>query len=174
MSTTLHDSLISGAAGAVALTAVHQAARALTDNAPRMDVVGMRALARGATAAGAESPKTHAGLYGATLAGDLIANSVYYSLATTYTRGTILGVMAGIGALVLPERMGLGVPPKSELLSNRVMTVAWYLIGGLAAAATAQCLRARRDGERLNYQLPTANFQTPIPNLQTPTTNSQW
>ena len=145
MSTTFNTALISGAAGAVALTAVHQAARAFTENAPRMDVVGMRALARGATAAGSEAPKTHAGLYGATLAGDLIANSVYFSLATTYTRGTVLGIMAGIGALVLPERIGLGVPPKSELLSNQVMTVAWYLVGGLAAAATAQCLAARRD-----------------------------
>ena len=143
--TSLNNALISGAAGAVALTAVHQAARAVTDSAPRMDVVGMRALARGASAAGKEPPKTHAGLYGATLAGDLVANSIYYSLATTYTRGTVLGLLAGIGALVLPERMGLGVPPKSELLSNQVMTVAWYLVGGLAAAATAQCLRARRN-----------------------------
>ncbi|MDQ3418708.1 MAG: hypothetical protein M3541_07990 [Acidobacteriota bacterium] len=148
MSTTLNNALISGAAGAVALTALHQAARAVTADAPRMDVVGMRALARGVSAAGAETPKPHAGLYGATLAGDLIANSLYYSLATTYTRGTVLGLLAGIGALVLPERMGLGVPPKSELLSNQVMTVAWYLVGGLAAAATAQCLSNRRDAVR--------------------------
>jgi hypothetical protein len=145
---TLNNALISGATGAIALTAVHQAARAISDNAPRMDVVGMRALARGANAAGTEAPKTHAGLYGATLAGDLIANSVYYSLATTYTRGTVLGLLAGLGALVLPERMGLGVPPKSELLSNQVMTVAWYLVGGLAAAATAQCLSGRQDAIR--------------------------
>lgn len=142
--THLKDSLISGAAGAVALTAVHQAARAVTDSAPRMDVVGMRALARGAEAAGAEAPKTHAGLYRATLAGDLICNSAYYSLATNYTRGAALGLMAGIGALVLPQRMGLGTPPHSELLSNQVMTVAWYLIGGLAAAAAAQWLAGRR------------------------------
>jgi len=144
MSISFNNALISGAAGAVALTAVHQAARAVTDSAPRMDVVGMRALARGARAVGQDQPKTHAGLYGVTLAGDLIANSVYYSLASTYTRGTVLGLVAGIGALVLPERMGLGVPPKSDLLSNQVMTVAWYVVGGLAAAATAQCLASRR------------------------------
>ena len=138
-----NPSLIAGAAGALTLTAVHQAARAVTDAAPRMDVVGMRALARGAHAAGGTAPATHAGLYSATLAGDLLANSAYYSLATTYARGTVLGLAAGIGALVLPEKMGLGVPPKSELLSNQVMTVAWYLIGGLAAAATAQWMDRR-------------------------------
>ena len=117
----------------------------------------MRALARGANATGHEAPTTHAGLYGATLAGDLVANSVYYSLATTYTRGTILGLMAGVGALFLPERIGLGVPPKSELLSNRVMTVAWYLVGGLAAAATARCLASRRHEARSDFQLATTN-----------------
>ncbi|MBA2305316.1 MAG: hypothetical protein H0W08_22165 [Acidobacteria bacterium] len=142
--TRFNDSLVSGVAGAVALTAVHQAARAVTDSAPRMDVVGMRALARGADAAGRHTPATHRGLYGATLAGDLICNSAYYSLATTYTRGTLMGLAAGIGALVLPERLGLGTPPKSELLSNQVMTVAWYVVGGLAAACTSIWLANRR------------------------------
>jgi hypothetical protein len=142
--TRLNESLVSGMAGAIALTAVHQAARTLTDSAPRMDVVGMRALARGAEAVGTEAPPTHKGLYRATLAGDLICNSAYYSLATTYGRGTVMGLLAGIGALVVPERLGLGAPPKSELLSNQVMTVAWYLVGGLVAAATAQYFTKKR------------------------------
>jgi hypothetical protein len=131
-------------AGAAALTAVHQAARAMTDTAPRMDVVGMRALARGSRALDADAPQTHKGLYRAALAGDLICNSAYYSLASTYTRGAVMGVLAGIGALMLPQRMGLGTPPKSNLLSNQVMTVSWYLVGGLVAAATARWLASRR------------------------------
>ena len=143
--TRLNDSLLSGVAGAVALTAAHQAARAVTDNAPRMDVVGMRAVSRTVDAAGAEAPRTHTGLYRATLAGDLICNSAYYSLATSYTRGAALGLLAGIGALVLPQKMGLGVPPHSDLLSNQLMTVGLYLIGGIAAAATAQCLAMRHN-----------------------------
>ena len=142
--TRLNDSLVSGMAGAAALTAVHQAARRISENAPRMDVVGMRALARGAEAAGTEAPPTHKGLYRATLAGDLICNSAFYSLATTYKRGAAMGLLAGIGALVLPQRLGLGSPPNSDLLSNQVMTVAWYLVGGLVAAATAQHLATRR------------------------------
>ena len=142
--TRLNDSLVSGMAGAAALTVVHQAARALSDSAPRMDVVGMRALARGSEALDTDRPQTHKGLYRAALAGDLICNSAYYSLASTYTRGTVMGLLAGAGALMLPQRMGLGAPPRSELLSNRVMTVAWYLIGGLVAAGTAQWLTTRR------------------------------
>ena len=140
------DALLSGMAGAAALTAVHQAAQMVSDNAPRMDVVGMRAIARGknAAAAGADSSTQHPSLYNMALAGDLLFNSAYYSLATTWARGAALGLIAGIGALLLPKRMGLGDPPGSEHVSNQVMTVAWYVVGGLAAAWTAQCLAERR------------------------------
>lgn len=145
----LNESIVSGMAGAAALTAVHQAARAVTEDAPRMDVVGMRALARSVrselpAAEEDAAPRTHAGLYRTVLIGDLVCNSAYYSLATTYKRGIAMGVLAGIGALVLPQRLGLGDPPRSELLSNQIMTVAWYTIGGLAAAATAKWLAGRR------------------------------
>ena len=140
----INDALLSGAAGAVALTAVHQVARLVTDSAPRMDVVGMRALSRGADAADANVPRDNR-LYNMTLAGDLIFNSAYYALATTWVRGAALGLAAGIGALVLPQKMGLGNPPKSELLSNQIMTVSWYLLGGLTAACTAQYLSRKRE-----------------------------
>jgi hypothetical protein len=111
----------------------------------------MRAIARGTGAgdmhdeSGDVDASRNPGLHRAALAGDLLANSAYYSLATTWTRGAVLGLAAGIGALVLPQRMGLGDPPHSELLSNKLMTVAWYTLGGLAAAWTAQCLAHRRD-----------------------------
>lgn len=143
------DALLSGMAGAAALTAVHQAARMMTDSAPRMDVVGMRALARSRDAMSPDSGSAatehrNPALYNMALAGDLVFNSAYYSLATSWARGAALGLLAGVGALTLPKKMGLGDPPKSELLSNQLMTVAWYVVGGLAAAWTAQCLATRR------------------------------
>lgn len=139
----MNDALLSGVAGALTLTAVHQAARMVTNDAPRMDVVGMRAITRGADAADADAPRDSR-LYNMALAGDLIFNSAYYALATTWIRGAALGAAAGIGALVLPQKLGLGPAPKSELISNQLMTVAWYVLGGLAAACTAQCLATRR------------------------------
>jgi predicted nicotinamide N-methyase len=153
---TTKDAMISGMAGAAALTAVHQAARMITDTAPRMDVVGMRAIARGedaatGTTAMADATRQNPALYNMALAGDLVFNSAYYSMATTWTRGAALGLLAGIGALVLPQKLGLGDPPKSELLSNQMMTVAWYLIGGLAAAWTAQCLAEKRADQAREF-----------------------
>jgi hypothetical protein len=134
--------LAAGACGALVLTAVHQLARRITADAPRMDVLGERAIARGLRAAGTEPPPEPQ-LYRWALAGDLLANSAYYSLvacgrnAHVWRRGVALGLAAGAGALLLPHRIGLGEPPNSDHLANQVMTVAWYLIGGLAAAAAA-------------------------------------
>jgi hypothetical protein len=80
------------------------------------------------------------------LAADLIGNSIYYSMVACgrkpdlWRRGVALGLAAGAGALVLPGPLGLGTAPKSDRITNQVMTVAWYLIGGLAAAAAGQSL----------------------------------
>jgi|1186.fasta_scaffold464899_2 hypothetical protein len=140
----LRDAAVAGIVGALAVTAVHQVARRLTMDAPRMDVLGERALTRGAHMADLPVPDRPT-LHRAALAGDLVFNSAYYSLATSWTRGLALGLAAGVGALVLPQRMGLGDPPRSERLSNRVMTVAWYVVGGLAAAATSRGLAGSRE-----------------------------
>ena len=66
--------LAGGAAGAAALTAVHEAARRALRDAPRMDVLGERAIAAGLRAAGAEPPPEPR-LHSAALVGDLVSNS---------------------------------------------------------------------------------------------------
>ena len=140
------SALMAGMAGAVALTAVHQLARRVSDDAPRMDVLGERAIARTVHAAGGTLPMPRT-LHRWALAGDIIANSAYYSMvacgrdAHLWTRGVAMGLAAGAGALVLPRRIGLGDPPRSHHIPNQVMTVAWYVIGGLAAAAVGHGLR---------------------------------
>jgi hypothetical protein len=84
------------------------------------------------------------------LAGDLLSNSLYYAAiaaptaAMTWARAAVLGGAAGVGALLLPERMGLGRPPHSDRPANRIMTVAWYVAGAAAAAAVATLLRSGR------------------------------
>jgi hypothetical protein len=140
--TGLTRSLTSGAAGALALTAIHELARRRVDDAPRMDVVAMRGLARLLP----EAPRDPQRLHKLALAGDLASNSLYYSLiaaptaGATWVRAALLGTGAGLGALLLPERLGLGWPPRSEQPANRVMTIAWYLVGAVTAAAVASLM----------------------------------
>jgi hypothetical protein len=144
---SLTKALFAGAVGSVALTAVHQTARLLTDAAPRMDLLGMRALAQTFEAAGQALPSRDT-LYDLTLAADLVSNALYYSLVgvgeegTEWRRGALLGLAAGAGAVVLPPLLGLGSAPSRRTTATAVMTVAWYTVGGLAAAGTARLLRS--------------------------------
>lgn len=149
--------LASGAVGAGVLTTIHQAAQRVRDDAPRMDLVGMRVMARGMAESGAEVPDDDH-LYNLTLAGDLVSNAVYYSAIpattrkATWRRAIGLGLIAGVGALMLPRYFGAGDPPHSDSVANQLMTVAWYLAGALATAAAADLMR--RDVFTGEWQQP--------------------
>ena len=139
-----------GLAGACALTAIHETARRVLPEAPRMDVLGMRAIARVFRAADAEVPPREQ-LHELALAGDILSNSLYYSLVAlggpggALACGAALGLAAGVGAVALPEPLGLGDGPSARTNETKAMTVAWYLAGGLAAGL-AYSLLAKRPG----------------------------
>jgi hypothetical protein len=110
-----------------------------------MDLVGVRALRRWFGAGGGRPAGPE--LLQMALAGDLVANTLYYAAVDaptegeTWRRAAVLGVAAGVGALVLPQPMGLGHPPHSDRVENQAMTVAWYVMGALAAAVAANAAR---------------------------------
>ncbi|HEU4700580.1 MAG TPA: hypothetical protein VFS40_15455 [Gemmatimonadales bacterium] len=144
----LGRTLTSGLAGAAALTAVHETARRTLAHPPRMDAIGMRALARTMRRVGVQPPRQRR-LFRETLAADLLSNALYYSLVglgeRAWRRGALLGAAAGVGAVVLPPLLGLGRQPNASRVETPALTLAWYLIGGLAAAATARALARRED-----------------------------
>ena len=141
--------LLSGLVGSVTVNLIHETARRVLPEAPRMDTYGRRALARGFEAAGIEPPPRDE-LQGLALAGDLATNALYYALVGVGSptrpvlRGAILGAAAGIGAVVLPPYLGLGRRPRGVTPEVKAMTVAWYLAGGLAAGMACRLLRAHR------------------------------
>lgn len=127
------------------LTGLHEAARRFLPHAPRMDVIGERALSRSLHALGRRSPRGRR-LFGATLAGELFSNSLYYSMVGAASRsrtlrtGLVIGLVAGVGAVLLPPHLGLGKSPGSKAPLTPLLAVAWYTAGGLAAAAAARLL----------------------------------
>ena len=139
----------SGLAGAVALTLVHETARRMIPHAPRVDVIGVRAISRPMRAAGYRPPHYNR-LHDIALVGEIVSNSAYYSLIGAgdrkhvWRRGTILGLAAGLGAALLPPVMGLGQQPHRLTPFTQILTVAWYLIGGLATAAAYDALSCDR------------------------------
>lgn len=129
-----------GIAGAIVLTAIHETVRRSNSNAPRMDLLGMEAIAKTLDSVGAKIPREDT-LFKLTMAGDLVSNSLYYSVAGfgneryALLRGAILGLAAGIGAVYLPKPLGLNEAPSNRSYQTQLMTVALYSIGGLAAGA---------------------------------------
>jgi hypothetical protein len=141
----LLPSLTAGLAGAVALTLLHETARRLRpEDAPRMDVLGMRGLRKLLHLADAPQPDDDT-LFDMTMVGDVLSNGLYYSLVGSgkhaVQRGLLLGLAAGAGGVLLPGPMGLGKAPTNRTTQTQLMTLAWYTVGGLVAGAAARALR---------------------------------
>jgi hypothetical protein len=109
-------------------------------------VLGKRALRALSRQAGVPVPE-HRDLERESLAGDLIANTANYALIGAgrdehvWKRGLALGLLAGVGPLLLPRPMGLGDPPNAHNPATQAMTVAWYVIGGIAAAGVLRGIK---------------------------------
>jgi hypothetical protein len=142
--------LASGVVGATTLTLLHEGARKTVPHAPRVDILGMRAIARSMRAAD-QIPPSNEDLYYPTLIGDLVSNSLYYSLVAIgdrrylWYRGALLGLAGGVGTVLASRLLDLGPQPGEQSPTTQLMTIAWYLVGGLAAAATTRQLATISD-----------------------------
>lgn len=141
----LPHALLSGLVGAVALNILHETVRQFVPQAPRADLLGERSIVKGFKAAGAEPPTGNA-LYASAMAGDVLSNALYYSaIGLSDTRpvltGAAIGALAGVGAVTLPGPMGLGEGPTERTPATVVMTIGWYLFGGLVAGAVYERFR---------------------------------
>jgi hypothetical protein len=147
------SSILAGACGATALTSVHELARKQLAGAPRMDLAGGRALARVLRAARVRPPRGQR-LHRATLAADLASNTLWYALAgfgdrdRSVRRGLLLGLAAGVGAVVLTPRLGLGRRPVAAAPRTPWLTILWYTLGGVTAGAALLALSPRGVGAR--------------------------
>lgn len=140
---------IGGLAGACALTLINQGMAKLDRKAPRLDLLGMNAVAKFI-----KSPKTAPPLVKSLLpmsvTGDLVSNSLYFAMASgrnknqTLLRGLLLGLGAGMGAVALPKDGALDDTPANFTDKTKLLTIAWYVIGGLVAAAAINAMEDRR------------------------------
>lgn len=140
--------MIGGIAGAVVLNILHETVRRFDQSAPRVDLVGEEALTRLNKAMGIEPP-TGDRRYIATIAGDILSNAFYYSLIGVgkkkylLKRGIIYGTAAGVGALTLTKPFGLSNAPITRTKRTGIMTIGYYLLGGVVAALTIKSLRSK-------------------------------
>jgi hypothetical protein len=144
-----------GLAGAAALTLVHEAVRKVVPGAPRMDLLGMTALAKALKSLRLKVPNENK-LYGWTLFGDLVSNALYYSLAGVgarkyiLLRSLILGLTAGAGAIAVPKYTSLNENYSNRTKKTASLTLAWYLVGGLVAGAAMLAFSSSKKRKRNN------------------------
>ena len=139
--------IIGGFAGAVALSILHETVKRFYHNAPRVDLVGEEALNKVLEGLGEERLHGNA-LYAATLAGDVFSNALYYSLIGIgqkkhlIFRGITYGAAAGLGALELTKPLGLSDAPVTRTNQTKILTVGYYLFGGVVTAIVIKRLKS--------------------------------
>lgn len=141
------DGLIGGLAGAIGITLIHELTRKLYDDAPRLDKLGEQALQKVMHKTTDEAPPQKE-LYGPAMAGDLIANALYYGIAAAGTKHPVktagfLGISAGLGAISLPSKMGLNEEYAAGTLQKKIITVGLYTLGGIIAGSVVNWIRKK-------------------------------
>src|ERR1700712_2684702 len=123
--------IIGGLAGAIALNIVHETLRQFIPEAPHIHVLGEDALSKGMQKMKLTPPSGKA-LYISTLAGDIISNSIYFSLIGKLGKKNLLltgltfGLAAGSGALLLSKPLGLNDATVNRTVKTKAMTVGYY------------------------------------------------
>lgn len=144
--------MTSGLVSAVALTVAHQTLKNNVSHAPRMDKLGMEALGKTLDSAGMEVPGKKK-LYYSTMMGDIAGNAGYYALVgmnpkNSILTGAALGLMAGIGALALPGKIGLSKEYSNETGKTQLLTLGLYVGAGLVAGIVHKLMNLKRRNTR--------------------------
>jgi hypothetical protein len=138
--------LISGLAGAIALNALHESLKKTNPDMPRVDLLGEDALQKTIRYFGGNVSDKET-LYKSTLAGDIVGNALYYSLIGAgdqrylWPKVAVMGLSAGIGAITLPEPMGLDADPVARNTKVKVLTVGYYLLGAVVTGLALTLFR---------------------------------
>lgn len=126
----MYKKILAGLGGAIALNLLHEIVRHNFDNVPEVNKVGEEALNKSLETVDMKITDKDQ-LYAATLAGDVISNGIYYAATATSGFNLVSGVAAGVGAVMLPEKMGLDDSPVAATTQKKVMTVGYYLFGAV-------------------------------------------
>lgn len=150
---------VGGFAGACALTIINQVMSKFDKKAPRLDLLGMNAVAKFVKSPQG-APDIVQKLLPMSVAGDLVSNTLYYGLAgggskqKTLIKGALLGLGAGLGAVALPKPMGLDETPTNLTPKTQALTVLYYVLGGLVAAATINAIQENEEESHVEKETP--------------------
>jgi len=142
--------IMAGLGGAIALNILHESLKKKNSDMPRVDLLGEEALQKTLHYFGTEI-EGEKPLYAATLAGDVLSNAMYYSMIgnggpnNVWVRAVAYGVAAGVGAITLPEPMGLDPEPVTKSNTSKALTVGYYVAGALVTAALIKAISGKKE-----------------------------
>jgi hypothetical protein len=135
--------LAGGLAGTLTVASIHEALKRVSPDAPRMDILDMELIRKGLKSMHKEVPG-EGELQRWAVGGELFCDTAYYGLVAiggkkgVWFRGALLGLIAGVTAVILPKPLGLPEEPSNKTSGTQLMTIGLYLMGGLVAAAITQ------------------------------------
>jgi hypothetical protein len=141
------SSMAGGLAGALSVRLIQELLKKVDPSAPRLDLLRKQAAFK--IADRVNNGSTDAGkLKGLCAAGDIIGNTLYFSLTAAAGKraipvGSILGLGMGAGAITLPSKLGLNSWFTGGTRKRKLMTMGLYLIGGLVAASVSRCFNKK-------------------------------
>ena len=145
--------LAGGLAGTLTVASLHEALKRVTHDAPRMDLLNIELIRKGLKSMNKEVPKKDE-LERWAVGGELLCDTAYYGLAGmggkkgVWLRGALLGLVAGVTAVVLPKPLGLSEEPSNKTSATQLMTIGLYLMGGLATSAITELVdNAQNDNK---------------------------
>jgi len=134
-----------GLAGACAATLLHETVKRIIPEAPRLDLLGMNAISKGS------KTKNRKKLFALALAGDILTNSLYYSLSgvgkekNLWVKSSLLGLAAGLSAVVMPGPLGLNEKHTNKKITTKIITVGLYIAGAIVTTAMMKLLEKRKQ-----------------------------
>lgn len=138
--------LIGGLGGAIALTLLNEKLRKTSTNVPKLNLLGEDALSKTLHQVGVSLPKEQE-KFQIALAGDIIGNTMYYSLIGgkkgkfIWPKAIFFGLSAGFGALKLPQPLGIDPTPVTKNTQTKVLTVGYYVFGALVTGLIIKALK---------------------------------
>lgn len=146
--------LAGGLAGTLTVASLHEALKRVTHDAPRMDLLNIALIRKGFKSMNKEVPKKDE-LERWAVGGELLCDTAYYCLAGmggkkgVWLRGALLGLVAGVTAVVLPRPLGLPEEPSNKTSATQLMTIGLYLMGGLATSAITELVDNAQSDNKL-------------------------
>lgn len=122
-----------------------------------MDRLGMQAISKGLKKAGRKVPKEQT-LFTVTMIGDVVSNALFYSAVgigkekNIWVRSAAFGLAAGLGAVLLPQPLGLDSRPSNRTVATKVMTVGLYVTGALVTTAVIKLLNRKKQVKNTEWE----------------------